>query len=187
MKVKRALYTAVACLCLAVGAMAGIASGSATTSPKAHSSDTESTNATERPAAPGPGGPGAVHSVSVVPNKEGSGFDTVTMDSGTVQSVSGQQLTITEGTKSLTYKTVTLTISASATVQRDGKSAQLSELQAGDHVFVCENSDGTTMVNAADSSFKPTAGGGAPGGQRGPGGPPPGSGQGTPGQEGSGS
>jgi hypothetical protein len=125
------------------------------------------------------GGP-PIHSVSVVANKQGTGFDTITADSGTFQSLSGQQLTITEGTKTLTYKTVTLTIPAGASVQRDGKSAQLSELQSGDHVSVFENSDGTTTVNAADSSFKPA---GWPGG---PGGPPPGQGQNMPPPAGSG-
>jgi hypothetical protein len=118
--------------------------------------------------------------VSVVPNKQGTGFDTVTEDSGNVQSVSSQQLTLNEGTKSLTYKTVTLTIPAGATVQRDGKSAQLSELQSGDHVTVFENSDGTSTVNAFDSSFKPT-------GRPGPGGgPPPGGAPNMPPAEGAG-
>ena len=174
MKFKRLPYALVAVLCLAIGAMAGIGSGSAATTHKAHSSSSSS----GQPGPPGGsmGGP-AIHSVSVVPNKEGTGFDTLTMDGGTVQSVSGQQLTITEGTKTLTYKTVTLTIPANATVTRDGKSAKLSELQSGDHVMVCENSDGTSMVNAADSSFTPPQG---PGGQGGPGGPPGAPGQGAP-------
>lgn len=170
MKIKRLPYVLAAVLCLAVGAMAGISSGFAA-SHKAHSSSTEAGSAKQAGPPPGgPMGPPAIHSVSVVPNKEGSGFDTVTMDSGTVQSVSGQELTITEGTKSVTYKTVTLTIPANATIQLDGKSAQLSELKSGDHITVCENSDGTSMVNAGDSSFKPAGGLGGPGG---PGGPPP--------------
>ena len=96
--------------------------------------------------------------MSVIPNKEGTAFDTVTLDGGTVQSVSGQELTIDEGTKTLTYKTVTLTIPAGATVHRDGKTAQLGDLQKGDHAIVVANSDGTTTVNAADSSFMPADG-----------------------------
>ena len=177
MKVKRLPYVLAAVLCLAVGAMAGISSGFAATSHhKAHSSSTEAGSGKQAGPPPGgPMGPPAIHSVSVVPNKEGTGFDTLTMDSGTVQSVSGQELTITEGTKSLAYKTVTLTIPANATVQLDDKSAQLSELKSGDHVMVGENSNGTSMVNAADSSFTPPHGPGGPGG---PGGPPPGAPQG---------
>jgi hypothetical protein len=172
MKMKRLPYALAAVLCLAIGAMAGISGGLAAGT-KAHSSSSSSEQKPGPPAGGPMGGP-PVHSVSVVPNKEGSGFDTVTMDGGTVQSVSGQQLTITEGTKTLTYKTVTLAIAANATVTRDGKSAQLSQLQAGDHVIVCENSDGTSMVNAADSSFTP------PHGPGGPGGPPGAPGQGIP-------
>lgn len=171
MKTKRLPYALAAALCLAIGAMAGISSGLAAGTHKAHSS---SGSSEQRPGPPGgPMGGPPIHSVSVVPNKQGSGFDTLTMDGGTVQSVSGQQLTITEGTKTLTYKTVTLTIPANATVTLDGKSAQLSQLQSGDHVIVCENSDGTSMVNAADSSFTP------PHGPGGPGGPPGAPGQGT--------
>lgn len=172
MKIKRLPYVLAAVLCLAVGAMAGISSGFAAGSHhKAHSSSSSAGGSSEqRPGPGGPMGPPAIHSVSVVPNKEGTGFDTVTMDSGTVQSVSAQQLTITEGTKSLAYKTVTLTIPANAKVTLDGKSAQLSELQSGDHVMVCEDPNGTSMVNAADSSFTPPHGPGGPGGP--PGAPP---------------
>ena len=60
-----------------------------------------------------------VHAVQVVPNKAGDGFDTVTEDSGTVKSVSGAALTITEGTDKATYATPTLTIPAGATVERN--------------------------------------------------------------------
>jgi hypothetical protein len=179
MKDKRLRYTLMAVVCVAIGAMAGIASGSAAgTHQKAHASASKTPAPGTNGQGPGPGGPGMggpgmggppIHSVSVVPNKEGTGFDTLTIDSGTVQSVSGQQLSITEGTKSLTYKTVTLTIPAAASIQRDGKTAQLSELQSGDHVTVSENSDGTTMIFAADSSFKPSGNPGGPG----MGGPPP--------------
>jgi len=54
----------------------------------------------------------------VVPNRAGNGFDTITEDQGAFQSLSGDQLTITEGTKTLTYKTVTLTIPSNAIVYR---------------------------------------------------------------------
>ena len=50
-----------------------------------------------------------------------SGFATVTFDRGFVQAVSGQQLTIREGTKKATYKTVTLTIPAGAKVRDNGQ------------------------------------------------------------------
>ena len=57
-----------------------------------------------------------------------NGFATVTLNRGFVQSVNGQQLTIREGTKKATYKTVTLTIPAGAKVRDNGKPASLSQL-----------------------------------------------------------
>jgi hypothetical protein len=106
----------------------------------------------------GPGGPGPlggppVHSEMVVPNKAGDGFITVTGDDGKVKSVSGSQLTITEGTEKATYKTVTLDIPSDATVVRDGNKAQLSDLQADDQVHVSQSPDGS-FVFATDSAFQ---------------------------------
>jgi hypothetical protein len=182
MKLRRLPYVIAAVACLAVGALAGITGGSAaTTKTKARPANAKAGH-WGRPGGPLVGGP-PVHSVSVIPNKAGTAFDTVTLDGGTVQSVSGQELTIEEGTKTLKYKTVTLTIPGGATVHRDGKTAQLGDLQKGDHAIVIANSDGTTMVDAADSSFTPPDGMRGHLGMRGPdrpggpgpwGGPPPG-------------
>lgn len=101
----------------------------------------------------GAGGP--VHAELVVPSSDGKTFQTVTIDDGTVQSVSGDQLTITEGTKTATYKTLTLTIPAGATVSRDQQSAQLSALQAGDTVTVVQGPS-STRVSAFSAGFAPT-------------------------------
>jgi hypothetical protein len=90
-----------------------------------------------------------VHADAVVPNEKG-GFDTVTMDRGGFSSLSGDQLTITEGTKSATYKTVTLTIPPSATVTRNGEAAKLSDLKSGDTVMVMQ-SPKDTVVAAYDA------------------------------------
>jgi len=126
---------------------------------------------------PGPWGHDAVHSESVVLNKAGTEYITETTDSGTVRSVeaSAGKLTIIEGVKSVTYKTVTLTIPSNATVVLDGKSSSLSALAEGDHVSVSASSEGT-RVFATDSSFHPEGGpphGGPWQGGPGPGGPPP--------------
>jgi hypothetical protein len=102
----------------------------------------------------GIGGP-PVHAVEIVPNKADDGFETVTQDSGTVKSVSGSSLTITEGTGKATYATPTLTIPANATVERDFQSATLADIQPGDHVAVSVSSDGTTTVFATDPSYSP--------------------------------
>jgi len=115
------------------------------------------------------GGP-VVHGEVVVPNQAGNGFETVTLDSGTVKSVSGDQLTITEGTKSATYKDATVTIPSGAKVMRNFVAAQLSDLQAGDRVHVSASPE-QTSVFAVDANHD-----GPPPGMRGPhgpGGPPP--------------
>ena len=80
----------------------------------------------------------------------------MTTDSGIVKSVeaSAGKLTIEEGTSTVTYKTVTLSIPSEAKVILDGKTSSLSSLAAGDHVMVSSSSEGT-IVFAADSSFHP--------------------------------
>jgi hypothetical protein len=97
------------------------------------------------------GGP-PVHSEMVVPTKSGNDFETITQDSGKLQSVSGSQVTITEGTEQATYKTVTLDIPTDAKVIRNGKSAGLSDLQQGDQVHVSQSPQ-NSFVFAADSTF----------------------------------
>jgi hypothetical protein len=89
---------------------------------------------------------GPVHADLVVPDRKG-GFKTVTLDRGTVESVSGDQLTIKEGTPKATYKTITLTIPSAAKIRRNGDAASLSDLQAGDLVSVVTAGD-TTFVKA---------------------------------------
>jgi hypothetical protein len=145
---------AVGAVCALAGGAAGIAGSSASSS---HSSQRPDAGAAIE-AGPGPlfrfgllgdaAGP-PVHSDTVVPNQKG-GFDTITMDRGTFSSVSGAQLTITEGTKSATYKTVTLTIPSGATVRRNGEAAHLTDLKSGDTVLVQQSPKGA-VVNANDA------------------------------------
>src|SRR4051812_14399561 len=119
----------------------------------------------------------AVHAELVVPNKDGNGFITVTMDSGTVKSVNGDQVTITEGTDKATYKDATLTIPSDATVRRNFADAKLSDLKDGDHVHVSQSSEGTVVfaIDAAHEDQRPGPGWGHGAGRPGPyGGPPPG-------------
>ena len=151
--------------CALVGGAAGIAGSSASTNhtTKGRVADNAAgTGAIKSGMAIGPGfairipgdaaGP-PVHSESVVPNEKG-GFDTVTMDRGTFSSLSGEQLTIAEGTKSATYKTVTLTIPSVATVYRNGEKAALSDIKSGDTVTVVQSRSGT-VVNAFDAEHEP--------------------------------
>jgi len=156
-------------------------SKSATRHATRHATATSTGEGGALPGPPGPGGGrGAVHSESVVLNKKGDGFITVTTDSGKVKSVDAGAgtLEVTEEAKSVVYKTVTLTIPSGSTVTLDGKSSSLESLAAGDHVTVSSSSEGTTVF-AADSSFRPEGpghGGPPPGG-----GSAPGSGAGAPG------
>lgn len=173
MKSKRLMSTvAIGALCAIAGTGAGIAGSSAATGSKSRKS--ASASHAGRPGGPFrfAGGP-PVHSEAVVLNKAGDAFITVTTDAGKVKSVSGDELTITEGTKTITYKDVTLTIPSDATVYRNGSKASLSDLQEGDHVMVSRSSDGA-HVDAFDSQHRPPHPGG-PDGSHGdqPPGPPP--------------
>ncbi len=78
----------------------------------------------------------SVHGDLVVATK--SGFATITLDRGVVQSVNGQSLTLTEGTRKQAYKTVTLTIPANARVRDDRHNATLADLKPGQRVMVVQ-------------------------------------------------
>jgi hypothetical protein len=163
--------------CAAVGAAGGIA-GSAAAPSKTKRTTSAGTYPTSKPAgAPGRGhrGPGgrAVHSEEVVLNKAGTAFITETEDSGKVKSVSGSDVTITEAIGTVVYKDVSVTLPAGAKIVRNGKTATVGDLKAGDFIHVSQSSDGT-FVFAADASFRPKGPARGPGrdGRHGPGGPP---------------
>lgn len=151
--------------CAAVGAAGGIAGSAAAPSKSKTKSSTSARGWKARPGHPpggGPGGPGghAVHSEEVVLNKAGDTFITETEDNGTIASISGSDVTIHEAVGSVTYKDVTVTIPAAATIERNGKTATVADLKTGDHVHVSASSDATDVF-AGDGTFMP----------RGPGGP----------------
>jgi hypothetical protein len=74
-----------------------------------------------------------------------TGFVTVSFDRGVVKSVSGQQLTLTEGRKSTT-KTVTLTIPASARVRVNRHKSTLANVTAGQHAVVLQAPKRTIVI-----------------------------------------
>jgi hypothetical protein len=74
-----------------------------------------------------------------------NGFVTVTFDNGAVQSVSGQQLTLLEGTKT-THRTATLTIPTGAVVRDDGEPAPLGALKAGQRAVVITAPNHTYVI-----------------------------------------
>lgn len=119
---------AVVLSCLAIGGGAGaIANAGAATSPGA-------TTTANHGLAPRRLVTRTVHGDLVIATK--TGFTTVTFERGFVQSVNGQELTMTEATKSRTYKTVTLTIPTAAHVRDNGTTSTLADLTPGQHVIV---------------------------------------------------
>lgn len=135
---------------------------------------------------PGPGMlmGGPVHAEAVVPKPDGSGFITVTTDSGTLNGVDGTTVDVKDGTDKATYEdSVKIDVGSDAVVIRDGKKATLADLQAGDHVRVIQGPK-RNAVFAADAAFiaqqqKEHQGWDHHG--FGPGGPPPGAPGGYPG------
>jgi hypothetical protein len=103
----------------------------------------------------GPGGPGGgpVHSETVVPNADGTGFDKIVTDAGKLTSVDGNTLNITEGTDKAKYKDVAIDVGSSPTVIRNGASAKLSDLKADDQVRVIKGTPKGTIVMADDAAF----------------------------------
>jgi hypothetical protein len=83
---------------------------------------------------------------SVVVARKGGKFVTVTFARGAVSSVSGDQLTIAEGTKKATYRTVTMTIPTAAHVRDNRQTATLSDLKPGQRVVVIETPARTWVV-----------------------------------------
>jgi hypothetical protein len=137
----------------AVCAVAGAGASAIATAGAAGTSTTTNTSATHPAAARATARRAlvrrAVQGDVVVATK--SGFATVTFNRGFVQTVNGQQLTIREGTKKATYKTVTLTIPSSATVRDNGQAASLSQLTQGQRVGVLQGPNRTWVIarNAA--------------------------------------
>jgi hypothetical protein len=141
----------VAVCCVAVGAAASVIAGAgAATSTKAAISTKAAAGAKARRADKAKQGSlrriarRTVHGDFVVHTK--AGFVTVTVDRGVVDSVSGQQLKIAEGTPKATYKTVTLTIPADARVRDDKQKASLSSVKAGQRVLVVSAPKRTLVI-----------------------------------------
>jgi hypothetical protein len=190
MKKGKRLVAVLAAGCVIAVSAAAIADGSSakSTASKANAAAAQTPSGHGPPGGMiggGPGGPGGggggggIHSVSVVPDKAGTSFVTLTSDRGTVQSVDtgASTITIVEGTKSATYKTPTLTIPTDAAITLDAKKATLAEIKTGDRVAVSSSSEGTTVF-ATDSSFELPSGPGKAG-PPGMGGLPPAGAEGT--------
>lgn len=128
----------VAVSCLGVGAAASAIATAGAASPSPSPSSAHVLRHRRWARIPG------VHAELVVHTR--SGFQTITADRGFVDSVSGETLTLREGTRTATYKTVTLTIPAGARVRNNGKRAPLSSVSAGEHVLVVRGPARTWVI-----------------------------------------
>ena len=142
---RHAKILAVAVSCLGVGAGASAIAGAGASTPSTQSP------APAAKAAARKGWPRelrrAVHGEFVIHTKKG--FETVTLDRGVVESVSGDVLTLREGTKAATYKTVTLTIAANARVRNNRQRSTLATLKAGERAQVIQGPARTLVVGRA--------------------------------------
>jgi hypothetical protein len=178
-------------VCAFAGALAGIA-GSAAAPSKATQAQKAKAKALKKHAKAqfrtgrrGPGGPGffgghggpgggPVHSEAVVPNADGTGFDTITEDAGKLTTVDGNTLNITEGTDKAKYKDVSIDVGSSPTVFRNGATATLGDLKPDDQVRVIRGTPKGTIVLAEDAAFLAQEKKDHEGFGEGHGGPPPG-------------
>src|SRR3954452_13410124 len=186
--------TIVIAVCALIGALAGIA-GSAAAPSKSKATQAQKkaakkqARALKRAFRRGPGGPGfmwgPVHATAVVPNRDGTGFDTITTDAGTLNSVDRTTVHLKEGTPKKVYKDdVAIEVGSNAKVIRNHADAKLSDLKAGDHVRVIPGAARGNIVIAEDDAwiaqekkrFRGHRFGHGRFGHRGfgPGGPPPG-------------
>ncbi|HTX47492.1 MAG TPA: hypothetical protein VMD48_14515, partial [Solirubrobacteraceae bacterium] len=131
MKRSRIKVGAVALICVALGVgISAIASSAASTSPPA-SSHAGRMHARARI---GKLARRTVQGSFIVHSK--TGWATVQFARGTVESVSGSQLTLAEGTRKATYKTVTLTLPSKVLVRDNGQKSTLSSVSQGQRALV---------------------------------------------------
>ena len=87
----------------------------------------------------------AVHAEAVVATKNGQ-FVAVMLDRGIVEKVDGNSLTLREGTKKATYKTVTLDIPSGAVVRIKRKPGKLSDVKTGQRAAVIKGPQRTLVL-----------------------------------------
>lgn len=87
----------------------------------------------------------AVHADLVVATKDGK-FVNVTVDRGIVEKVEGNSLTLEEGTKNATYKTMTIDLPSNTVVRIKRTPGKLSDVKAGQHAMVVRGSQRTAVI-----------------------------------------
>ena len=135
-------YAFVGAACAAVGVAAGISQSSASSA---------SGHPRARAVGKRAGLARAVHVDAVVAIAGGRRFATMSVDRGVLRSVAGNQLTLAEGTRQATYRTLTITVPANAVVRNDGSAAELSSLRPNELVTI-RRGPKRTVVRALDAS-----------------------------------
>lgn len=133
--------------CAALGAV-GAYVGNAASSPSTSSAATAKAKHAERNGPRrGPFGRlrRAVHADLVVPTQGGK-FVNVAVDRGVVQKVEGSSLTLTEGTKTATYRSITIALPSNAVVRINRKPGNLSDVKAGQRALVVRGPQRTLVV-----------------------------------------
>jgi hypothetical protein len=87
----------------------------------------------------------AVSITAVVPDGHGS-FATLSIERGTLVSDSSGELTLEEGTRQATYKSVTVALPSTAVVRLSRKPSSLAALSAGDRIEVLQSPRRTTVI-----------------------------------------
>ena len=87
----------------------------------------------------------AVHADLVVATKDGK-FVNVTVDRGIVEKVEGNSLTLKEGTKNATYKTMTIDLPSNVVVRVKRKPGKLADVKAGQHAMVVRGPQRTAVI-----------------------------------------
>lgn len=86
-----------------------------------------------------------VHADLVLARRDGT-FATATLDRGTVKSVTGNDVTIGEGARRATWRSVTITVPAGARVRDNGAAATLANVRPGQRIVVFRGPKMTRVV-----------------------------------------
>ncbi len=86
-----------------------------------------------------------------------SGYQTVTVARGTVDSVSGQQLTLTEGVGANVYRTVTLTLPGATRVRDNRRQSTLDQVTQGQRAIVLQTPTKAVVIARTPAATTPAA------------------------------
>lgn len=99
----------------------------------------------------------AVSITAVVPDGKGT-FATLSIERGTLVSVTGNSISLREGNARAAYKTVNISLPSTTVVRLAGKPSSLSALSAGERIMVVQGPRRTTVsARTPKSAHTPSA------------------------------